>query len=76
MDPNQYFLTDDETAEILEPIAGHDHCWGMLAAARIKEEKALRARLTCDRTRTGAHEYPADQQPGTPRQCLHCGEKE
>jgi hypothetical protein len=38
-DPHHHItLTDDEIAELLEPIEGHGHCWGMIAQSLISGE--------------------------------------
>jgi hypothetical protein len=43
--PDTYhaILTDEEIADLLEPIESHGHCWGMIAKTII--EKEIRRRI-------------------------------
>jgi hypothetical protein len=44
-DPHHHIaLTEDEVADLLEPIEGHGHCWGMIAQSIINSEIERRNR--------------------------------
>lgn len=60
-DHNNIVLTDEEVAELLEPIADHHHCWSYIAKALIEQEKVRRFAAEKSKRKLGLYgEWPKD----------------
>jgi hypothetical protein len=60
-DPHHHIvLTENEVADLLEPIEGHGHCWGMIAESIIAAEIDRRKRELDSRKLGPYGDWPKD----------------